>query len=148
MTGLNNLIDKKTQIDELIMGVRKATGDAINDMLPKKLRDYGYRVLNLNEFLLTIYCKENDVMEQAILVRHGFGKDDGVFRMWIDKPQYFSKINLLMDTDAMVYYEVLTSIMTDKKFQTELAEKLKNYGLRMIEFKKDLEKVNAEIEKL
>ena len=127
------------------MALRKSTGEAITDMLPKFLKDYGFKVFALNQQVLIIYFPKNDLIDKQILIKHGFGKDDGVFRMYVDNPGYYTKINLLEDTDAKVYHQALTAVLTDNVFQEQLAEKLKDYDKRMIEISEDLKKVEAEI---
>ena len=127
------------------MALRKSTGEAITDMLPKFLKDYGFKVFALNQQVLIIYFPKNDLIDKQILIKHGFGKDDGVFRMYVDNPGYYTKINLLEDTDAKVYHQALTAVLTDNVFQEQLAEKLKDYDKRMIEISADLKKVDAEI---
>ena len=127
------------------MALRKSTGEAITDMLPKFLKDYGFKVFALNQQVLIIYFPKNDLIDKQILIKHGFGKDDGVFRMYVDNPGYYTKINLLEDTDAKVYHQALTAVLTDNIFQEQLAEKLKDYDKRMIEISEDLKKIDAEI---
>lgn len=127
------------------MALRKSTGEAIQDMLPKFLKDYGFKVFALNQQVLIIYFPKNDLIDKQILIKHGFGKDDGVFRMYVDNPGYYTKINLLEDTDAKVYHQALTAVLTDNIFIEQLAEKLKDYDKRMIEISADLKKVEAEI---
>ena len=127
------------------MALRKSTGEAITDMLPKFLKDYGFKVFALNQQVLIIYFPKNDLIDKQILIKHGFGKDDGVFRMYVDNPGYYTKINLLEDTDAKVYHQALTAVLTDNVFQEQLAEKLKDYDKRMVEISEDLKKVEAEI---
>ena len=128
-----------------MMALRKSTGEAITDMLPKFLKDYGFKVFALNQQVLIIYFPKNDLIDKQILIKHGFGKDDGVFRMYVDNPGYYTKINLLEDTDAKVYHQALTAVLTDNVFREQLAEKLKDYDKRMIEISEDLKKVEAEI---
>ena len=128
-----------------MMALRKSTGEAITDMLPKFLKDYGFKVFALNQQILIIYFPKNDLIDKQILIKHGFGKDDGVFRMYVDNPGYYTKINLLEDTDAKVYHQALTAVLTDNVFQEQLAEKLKDYDKRMIEISADLKKVETEI---
>lgn len=127
------------------MALRKSTGEAITDMLPKFLKDYGFKVFALNQQVLIIYFPKNDLIDKQILIKHGFGKDDGVFRMYVDNPGYYTKINLLEDTDAKVYHQALTAVLTDNVFQEQLAEKLKDYDKRMVEISEDLKKIDAEI---
>lgn len=127
------------------MALRKSTGEAITDMLPKFLKDYGFKVFALNQQVLIIYFPKNDLIDKQILIKHGFGKDDGVFRMYVDNPGYYTKINLLEDTDAKVYHQALTAVLTDNVFQKQLAEKLKDYDKRMIEISADLKKVETEL---
>ena len=127
------------------MALRKSTGEAITDMLPKFLKDYGFKVFALNQQVLIIYFPKNDLIDKQILIKHGFGKDDGVFRMYVDNPGYYTKINLLEDTDAKIYHQALTAVLTDNIFQEQLAEKLKDYDKRMIEISADLKKVETEI---
>ena len=127
------------------MALRKSTGEAITDMLPKFLKDYGFKVFALNQQVLIIYFPKNDLIDKQILIKHGFGKDDGVFRMYVDNPGYYTKINLLEDTDAKIYHQALTAVLTDNIFQEQLAEKLKDYDKRMIEISADLKKIDAEI---
>lgn len=140
-----NLEEKRKNINEIMMALRKSTGEAITDMLPKFLKDYGFKVFALNQQVLIIYFPKNDLIDKQILIKHGFGKDDGVFRMYVDNPGYYTKINLLEDTDAKVYHQALTAVLTDNVFQEQLAEKLKDYDKRMIEISEDLKKVEAEI---
>ena len=140
-----NLEEKRKNINEVMMALRKSTGEAITDMLPKFLKDYGFKVFALNQQVLIIYFPKNDLIDKQILIKHGFGKDDGVFRMYVDNPGYYTKINLLEDTDAKVYHQALTAVLTDNVFQEQLAEKLKDYDKRMIEISEDLKKVEAEI---
>ncbi len=128
-----------------MMALRKSTGEAITDMLPKFLKDYGFKVFALNQQVLIIYFPKNDLIDKQILIKHGFGKDDGVFRMYVDNPGYYTKINLLEDTDAKVYHQALTAVLTDNVFQEQLAEKLKDYDKRMVEISEDLKKIDAEI---
>jgi phosphopantetheine adenylyltransferase len=65
--------------------------------------------------------------------------------MYVDNPGYYTKINLLEDTDAKVYHQALTAVLTDNVFQEQLAEKLKDYDKRMVEISEDLKKIDAEI---
>jgi hypothetical protein len=140
-----NLEEKRKHINEIMMALRKSTGEAITDMLPKFLKDYGFKVFALNQQVLIIYFPKNDLIDKQILIKHGFGKDDGVFRMYVDNPGYYTKINLLEDTDAKIYHQALTAVLTDNVFQEQLAEKLKDYDKRMIEISADLKKVETEI---
>lgn len=140
-----NLEEKRKHINEIMMALRKSTGEAITDMLPKFLKDYGFKVFALNQQVLIIYFPKNDLIDKQILIKHGFGKDDGVFRMYVDNPGYYTKINLLEDTDAKVYHQALTAVLTDNVFQEQLAEKLKDYDKRMVEISEDLKKIDAEI---
>ena len=142
MTELEN---KRKSIEEIMLALRKSTGEAIMDIFPKFLKDYGFRVFALNEQALIIYFPKNDLIDKQIIIRHGFGKDDGVFRMFIDNPGYYSRINLLEDTDAKVYHQALTAVLTDMRFQQSLAEKLKNYDRQMIEISADLKRVKEEL---
>ena len=142
---MNNLEEKKKHIEEVMLALRKSTGEAITDMLPKFLKNYGFKVFALNSKVLIIYFPKNDLIDKQIIIRHGFGKDDGVFRMYVDNPGYYTRINLLEDTDAKVYHQALTAVLTDMVFQEKLADKLKNYDKQMIDISSDLEKVEKEI---
>ena len=136
---------KKEHIESIITAIRTSTGNAINDMLPKFLKDCGFKVFALTEKTLIIIFGPSDAIEQQIMIEHGFETpDERLFRLNIKNPAFFSKINLLEDTDAMVYYKALTEIITNKQFVESLREKLLSYDLQMFQLKKDLEEITKE----
>ena len=69
---LEELYNKKKTVEGIIVTVRKSAGDNITDMLPKLLRDYGFRVFALTEKTLIIIFGDSEIIDQQIMIEHGF----------------------------------------------------------------------------
>ena len=143
---LEELYNKKKTVEGIIVTVRKSAGDNITDMLPKLLRDYGFRVFALTEKTLIIIFGDSEIIDQQIMIEHGFG-DDGKFRMSVKNPGFYSKINLLENTNAMIYYKALAEVLSNKVFIESLKERLIGFDIRMGELKRDVEEINTEIKR-
>ena len=141
---IEELYKKKKSVEDIIISVRKSAGDNIQDMLPKLLREYGFRVFALTEKTLIIIYSDSDIIDQQIIIEHGFG-DDGKFRMYVKNPGFYSKISLMEDTNAMIYYKSLAEVLSNKAFREILKERLTKFDIRMGELKRDIEKINEEI---
>ena len=76
------------------------------------------------------------------MIEHGFETpDERLFRMAVKNPAF----NMLEDTDAMIYYQALTDVLTDKIFKQRLRETLLSFDLRMYTLKKDIEEIDKQL---
>ena len=140
------LLEKKKSVEDIILAIRKSTGDVINDILPKFLRDVGFHVFALTEKTLIIIFGPSDIIDKQIMIEHGFETpDERLFRMAVKNPAFYAHINMLEDTDAMIYYQALTDVLTDKIFKQRLRETLLSFDLRMYTLKKDIEEIDKQL---
>jgi hypothetical protein len=114
--------------------------------LPKFLRDVGFHVFALTEKTLIIIFGPSDIIDKQIMIEHGFETpDERLFRMAVKNPAFYAHINMLEDTDAMIYYQALTDVLTDKIFKQRLRETLLSFDLRMYTLKKDIEEIDKQL---
>jgi hypothetical protein len=114
--------------------------------LPKFLRDVGFHVFALTEKTLIIIFGPSDIIDKQIMIEHGFETpDERLFRMAVKNPGFYAHINMLEDTDAMIYYQALTDVLTDKIFKQRLRETLLSFDLRMYTLKKDIEEIDKQL---
>lgn len=142
-------MEKKKSVEDIILAIRKSTGDVINDILPKFLRDAGFQVFALTEKTLIIIFGPSDIIDKQIMIEHGFDTpDERLFRMNVKNPAFYAHINMLEDTDAMVYYQALTAVLTDKLFKQKLRDTLLSFDMRIYTLKNDIDKIDRQLKEL
>ena len=131
----------KEEIQTIIGSIRKAEGDFINGILPKRLKESNFRVFFIDEKLLVLKSEKEDAYTLIINIRHELDQETGEFKMWISKPMYYADIDMNPDAkeESRMYSICVLEVLSNKTFYHTLRRRLESFDKQMIQFKNDLE---------